>query len=83
MKRSMNLPERRLVPGVLIKLGAQWSQVGHVRVVQDEDSGMRMLRLDLSATAPTLYIPLQGMEAMTAADLAPLEAVHEISVGHA
>ena len=70
-------------PRVLIRFGSQWSPVGHARVIHDERSGMRMLRLDLSATAPTLYVSLQDLRVLVDLHFAPLEAVHEAPVGHA
>ncbi len=71
-------------PRVLIRFASHWSPVGSARVIHDEPSGMRMLQLDLSAMAPTLFISVQDLLLLVEFDLPPLEAVHDApAVGHA
>ena len=70
-------------PHVLIRLNREWSPVGHARIVRDECSGMRMLRLDLSATAPTLYLALDEVGLLLDTLVAPLEGMPGIAVGQA
>ena len=75
-------------PRVLIRLGNEWSPVGHARIVHDRGSGMRLLRLDLSATAPTLYLSLQDIQVLFDPHFSPQEiaitdAIHDPPVGHA
>ena len=53
---------------VMIRLAhnQQWSPVGQVAVEVDPESGMTLLRLDLCAMAPRLYLPLADLLALSA-----------------
>lgn len=46
---------------VLIKLGRTFSAVGTATVIQDEDSGRRMLHMQLAALSPDIYLPLSDV----------------------
>lgn len=48
---------------VLIRLGQQWSAVGAATVERDADSGAYLLRLDLTAMAARVYVPLRDLAA--------------------
>lgn len=46
---------------VLIRLGRQWSPVGTAAIEEDEETGVRMLRLDMTAMAPQVYVPMKDI----------------------
>lgn len=67
---------------VMIRLGESWSTVGAASLEDDDLTGARMLRLDLVAMSPQLYVPVAGIVGLddAAEELCRDEAVQ---VGHA
>lgn len=49
---------------VLIRMHGRFSHVGDARLEVDEETGMRLLRADLSAMAPSIYIPLADIHVL-------------------
>ena len=70
---------------VMIRLATdgQWSAVGQAVVEMDPDTGMTLLRLDLSAMAPRLYLPLADLLLATPPSLAPSLGPNTPVAGHA
>jgi hypothetical protein len=55
-----------LRPLVLIRLDREWSPVGHASLMDDPGSGIRFVRLDLSAMAGTVYLSLADLRVLLA-----------------
>jgi hypothetical protein len=69
---------------VLIRLDGEWSRVGHAGIETDDATGMRLLRIELSATAPVLYISLSDIPILESS--LPVTAEHLSAdglIGHA
>ena len=54
---------------VMIRLDQQWSSVGTACIDVDDPTGVTMLRLDLRAMSPQLYLPLKDILALEEADV--------------
>lgn len=69
---------------VLIRLGKSWSSVGTAFIEEDEDSGRKLLHLQMAAMAQDVYLPLEEVP-MLARDLDAQEAalLGAAVVGHA
>jgi hypothetical protein len=71
-------------PRVLIRLDREWSPVGHASVMDDPASGIRFVRLDLSAMAGTIYVALADLRVLLAEPAPTLELGLDTEVvGHA
>lgn len=69
---------------VLIKLGRTWSAVGTATVIKDEDSGMRMLHMQLAALSPDIYLSLTDVPLLARDEESPEACLFSATVvGHA
>jgi hypothetical protein len=69
---------------VLIRLDQGWSPVGHASLTDDPASGIRFVRLDLSAMAGTVYVPLADLRVLLAEPASPAAlGLDAEAVGHA